>query len=601
MRALLGARSMQITRDELREIADPGSWARGLEYFESERVLDLIRDEESVIASVQGEFLYRVRLTRREGRLDSACSCPMGLSGIFCKHCVAAGLASIEGPEAAATPHAAPGAKASSPGALGDNAYDRDLQCIRKHLLQRDSSELVEIVLNAAAEDESLLRSLTMEAARGGGTVDVATMKRSITAATRTGGYVRYNESHSFARGTHAAVAAIAKVLGQGFPRETIELTEHALRRVERALLHMDDSAGHMRPIMDDLQSLHHAACLAARPDPVKLARHLFKWELDTDWDTFYGAAETYADVLGDVGLAEYRRLAEAQWHEMPQLDPGQESAAYEHPRFRLTAIMEALARVSGDVEALVAVMSRNLSSAYQYLEIAEAYKEAGRVEKALAWAERGVETFPASQDDRVRDFLALEYSRLGRHHDALAMVWQTFLCSLDVPSYERLKAHADQVGEWPHWRGEAVDHLGSLRDARASRPRHATSGLRPLAFPMPDYNFQLVGFYLWEKDVEAAWAEACEHGCPRWQWLDLAHVRETTHPEGSLPIYQAEVLHLVRATGGSYREPFELVTRIRALFSRMGQEDQFQAYIATLRKEFSRKRNFMRLLDSLD
>lgn len=601
MRARLGAKSMQITRDELREIADPGSWARGLEYFESERVLDLVRDAESVVASVQGELLYRVRLTRREGRLDSACSCPIGLSGILCKHCVAVGLASIEGPEAAATPRAAPGTKASPPGALGDNAYDRDLRRIRKHLLERDPSELVEIVLCAAAEDESLLRSLTMEAARGGGAVDVPTMKRLITAATRTGGYVRYNESHSFARGIHSAVGAIARVLGQGFPRETIELTEHALRRVERALLHMDDSAGHMRPIMDDLQSLHHAACHAARPDPVKLARHLFKWELKTNWDTFYGAAETYADVLGEAGLAEYRRLAEAQWREVPQLGPGQEGGGYEYPRFRLTAIMVALARASSDVEALVAVMRRNLSSPYQYLEIAEVYKKTGRVEKALAWAERGVETFPASQDDRVRNFLALEYSRLGRHHDALAMVWQTFLCSPDIPSYERLRAHADQVGEWPHWRGEAVGHLESLRDARASRPRHAVTRVQPPALPMPDYSSQLVGFYLWEEDIEAAWGEACEHGCPRWQWLDLARVRETTHPEDSLPIYQAEVLHLVRATGGSYEEPFELVKRIRALFSRIGQADQFQAYLATLRREFSRKRNFMRLLDSLD
>jgi tetratricopeptide (TPR) repeat protein len=591
---------MQTTRDELREIADPGSWARGLEYFASGRVVSLTQDGETVVASVQGEFLYRVRLTRREGRLVSACSCPIGLSGIFCKHCVAVGLASIEGPEAAATPRVTPGTKASPPRALDNDASDKDLQRIRKHLLQRDPSELVEIVLNAAAEDESLLRSLTMEAARGGGAVDVSTMKRSITAATRTGGYVRYNESHSFARGIHAAVAAIAKVLGQGFPRDTIELAEHALRRVERALLHIDDSAGHMRPIMDDLQSLHHAACLAARPDPVKLARRLFKWELETEWDTFYGAAETYADVLGEVGLAEYRRLAEAQWRGVSQLGPGQEGTGYEHPRFRLTAIMEALARVSGDVEALVAVMSRNLSSPYQYLEIAEAYKKAGRVEKALAWAERGVETFSQSRDDRVREFLALEYSRLGRHHDALAMVWQTFVCSPDVPSYERLKAHADQVGEWPHWRGKAVGHLESLRDARTSRPRHAVSGVQPPALPMPDYNSQLVGFYLWEKDAEAAWVEACEHGCPRWQWLALAQVRETTHPEGSLPIYQAEVLHLVRATGGSYEEPFELVKRIRTLFSRMGPEDQFLAYIATLRGEFSRKRNFMRLLDSL-
>jgi hypothetical protein len=33
-----------------------------------------------------------------------------------------------------------------------------------------------------------------------------------------------------------------------------------------------------------------------------------------TDWGIFYGTAETYADVFGAEGLAEYRRLAESEW-----------------------------------------------------------------------------------------------------------------------------------------------------------------------------------------------------------------------------------------------------------------------------------------------
>jgi hypothetical protein len=61
------------------------------------------------------------------------------------------------------------------------------------------------------------------------------------------------------------------------------------------------------------------------------LARRLFDWELNGDWDVFSGeechgwlaqpwprldeptvALATYADVLGGKGLAAYRQLAEA-------------------------------------------------------------------------------------------------------------------------------------------------------------------------------------------------------------------------------------------------------------------------------------------------
>jgi hypothetical protein len=38
---------------------------------------------------------------------------------------------------------------------------------------------------------------------------------------------------------------------------------------------------------------------------------------------------------------------------------------------------METLARRSGDVEAIVAVKKRDLSSAYDYLQIAETYRQA--------------------------------------------------------------------------------------------------------------------------------------------------------------------------------------------------------------------------------
>ena len=61
----------------------------------------------------------------------------------------------------------------------------------------------------------------------------------------------------------------------------------------------------------------------------------------------FYGALETYADVLGKVGLAEYRRLAEAEWDALPALGPGDSEHTWSSGRFHLTQIMLSLADLS--------------------------------------------------------------------------------------------------------------------------------------------------------------------------------------------------------------------------------------------------------------
>ena len=86
----------------------------------------------------------------------------------------------------------------------------------------------------------------------------------------------------------------------------------------------------------------------------VQLQRRLFEWEIKSDWEIFYGAVETYADVFGAEGLAEYRRLAESEWATIQQLNPGAKDDERSSRRFRITSIMEALARQSNDPDSLV-------------------------------------------------------------------------------------------------------------------------------------------------------------------------------------------------------------------------------------------------------
>jgi hypothetical protein len=266
------------------------------------------------------------------------------------------------------------------------------LDDIRAYLTAQRKDQLVELLMSRAAVDERLREHLELEVAsqRPDG-IDLTAFRTAIDRAVAAGGdYVDYYAAHGYAHGIGEVVDRIAALLDQDHAEAVIELAEHAVRRVEEAIGWTDDSDGELGGLLEQLGGLHHQACLQARPDAQKLATRLLELELGTEYDTFRGAAAAYADVLGAEGLAAYRRLAAAAWARVPPLGPdGSSSLRYQSQRFRVTYLMEALAELSGDVDERVEVLRRDRSSAYQYLRIAEAYREAGRHDAASSGRSR--------------------------------------------------------------------------------------------------------------------------------------------------------------------------------------------------------------------
>jgi tetratricopeptide (TPR) repeat protein len=280
--------------------------------------------------------------------------------------------------------------------------------------------------------------------------VDLRGLRHAIEKVIVVRDFVDYRSMYDYSRGIEDVLDSIQDLV-EGHAPQVIELCEHALECLEDAMGRVDDSDGYMGSIRDRLVDLHHTACVVARPDPGALAARLFEWEMHSDWEIFLGAGASYADVLGEKGLATYRRLAEERWASVPALAPG-DTREHSSSRFRITYAMEALARVSGDVNALVAVKSRDLSYAYNYVEIVNAYREAGRYEDALAWAERGLAAFPTHTDVRLREVLADEYHRCGRHDEAMALAWAELTEHPTLASYQRLEDHAQRAGGWEGW-----------------------------------------------------------------------------------------------------------------------------------------------------
>ncbi|MBI2218961.1 MAG: SWIM zinc finger family protein [Candidatus Rokubacteria bacterium] len=573
-----------LDRRSLRRLAGAASFERGEDYFAGGEVRALAEHEGTITAKVRGTREYRVKLWAEDGELDYSCTCPVGTDGAFCKHCVAVGLAWLEHERAPAEGSK----KAARPAVTMDD--------VRAFLAGQDKNALVDLLMEQALDDERLRQRLLMKAAKKSPKgLDLATYREAIDNAVDIGEFVDYRSAHDYAQGIEEAIDSIEELLTEGHAAEVIELAEHALAAVEDARGSVDDSDGAVGGILARLQELHNKACRKARPDPEALARRLFEWELRAEGDTFFGAAATYVDILGKKGLAVYRKLAEAEWARVPALGPGRDDPERYGKRFRITHIMETLAQESGDVEALVAIKTRDLSSAYAYLQIAETYKQARQPDLALEWAERGLKAFPERTDPRLREFLADEYHRRKRHDEAMALVWAEFAESPDLTHYESLKKHADRTDQWAAWREKA---LAVMRETIARAKRDAPKNRS--AWSVRADHSELVRVFLWEKDVEGAWREAKEGGCSSDLWMQLAARRENDHPQDSLAIFQKQVdPTLDQKNNDAYREAIGLLRKIQRLMGRLGRSDEFTRYLESVRAAHKPKRNFMKLLEN--
>lgn len=476
------------------------------------------------------------------------------------------------------------------------------------HLAAQSHERLVELVTELAEGDVELRNRLLLEAASAGtGPVDAASYRRSFSDALRSGSAARRDgprTSGAWARGVHQVTESIGALLAAGHAEEVIGITEYALGRVDVTMSRVDDSSGWFSQVLMDLEALHHAACEAVRPDPIALARKLFATEVDTEWDILIDSAKRYADLLGDEGLAEMRRLADERWAQLPPVGPDRRRSGERH--FHLTRMMETLAEVAGDVDARVEVMARDLSYPYHYVQIAEVLTEAGRSDDALAWAELGLAAFEDSDhhmrgDSRLDDVVLAGWSERARMAKVVDLVWKRFTEKPTLASYQRLRRWTSEAGEWEERRPRAIAVLevqaAARAEAMAGRPTPINRYSARL--PVPATHDELIAVLAWDGQLSDAWVMAVGHGASLPLWLELAAAMEAERPLDAASAYARDVeAQIERKQTRSYENAVGRVAHIHTLHDRAGDPEGFDAYLADLRHRHRQKTKFIRLLD---
>jgi tetratricopeptide (TPR) repeat protein len=556
----------------LKRLAGDPAFARGEAYLREGRVELLSDDGVVVSARVAGTTVYRTVLRAGRAGIEGECSCPAFTDYGFCKHPVATGLAADAGGDV--------------PDWLG---------AIRAHLRGQGVERLAEMILDLAERDPALLDRLDLAArAAGGDAVGLAQRCRAaLKRALRTGRFVEYREAGGWVAGVLDVLEGFEGLLQAGHAALILELATELFRRLPGALETVDDSDGGGGEIAERAAALHLAACKALRPDPVALARDLFRLETGEPFGTFRGASGTYGHLLGSAGLAEYRRLAEAAWDAMPKararrggvLTAGEGGLA----RYTLFPILDGFAAREGDVDRRIALRAAGLSHAHDYFRLAEFCLEQGREPEAVRWAEEGAFLFDDPSNEPLLLFLAERHRAAGRGAEAEAVLWRGFERQPSMRLYEALAKGSRARSAT---RVAVADRALAVLEARLAKrsPRTGWDGIGASGL--------LVEIRIREGRLDAAWEAARRHGCHDGLWRQLAEASEAARPADAIAVYQRLAEAQVGLTNKhGYAEACRLIGRVATVRARLGEDQTQRAYIEDLLARHRAKRNFVAML----
>jgi len=567
-----------ITHSWLRRYAGDRYFERGVGYFRGGRVTSLEESGDSIRCVVTGTQEYGVRLTKKARALEHHCECPLGIEGDFCKHCVAAALAWL---------HQQPAPEGTAKGVGSKKTAQRATEDLAKALLEEDKETLITWLLAAAETDEALRSRLMLAAARRmGSEVLIAQTRKTLEKAIRIRQFSPNRNMRAYAAQVEEALDGVEGLLDSGHAAAMIDPCERGMHLLAEAMSRVDDSDGYMSVLSERLEELHLQACEAAPPDSVALGEKLFQLAWKGGFNEWSGTAETYANLLGERGLAAFRKKAEVEWAKVPVRMGSEGEVEVEH-RFRLTSIMELLARQSGNTEQLVAVLARDLSSAHRYLQIARLYRDAGQHEEALAWAMKGLDRNFGTQEVDLRLFVAEDYQRRGCHADALRMVWVEFRSRPSLSNYKSLEKFARQAEDWDDWRAQSLAHI-----------RRTIAGTSQDRWLRKDHSL-LVEIFLYETRAEEAWQEAHAGGCGDYLWLTLAKTREKEHPEDAAAVYfLLGDKAITGAMNSRYEGGVQLLEKAAALLHAAGRREEFAQRFAAVMEKHKAKTNLHKVVE---
>ena len=565
-------RGIPLDLDAIADEFDPVVWGRGEAYAEAGMVLSLAAKADTIKAEVAGSspYPYGVRLHVSDGNIDSGeCTCPYGG---WCKHMAAAAITAAHRK-----------GEMLLEGAEGEDDAPLSDEELRTHLGRLSKHDLTELLVEHAAEDESLHRLLTEIAtpAERVGTIirDIRHMMRKAWGDPH--GFIEYRESGAVANDLAEAREAIGRLAGRGHVLEAANLLEEFVESCERNIERADDSDGSMGD--EALLAVENWGGLWAKikdRDRKALAAKVLQQVDANDYGLKDCIITAFAGALGKEGLRELRTLLQSRLASLPKQkrktrrgeEDGQSWQTY-----NLITCLKDVADALGEVDDYIRLCESSSGPERNAIPIATRLLNAGRPEEALTYLDN------VNRSDRRSYPGEMEYpelrsavlKKLGRTQEAFETMWEAFRETLDPSCLDEAIALAGK-SKRQKLEKEALEIASKSPEAELALHFLAHRGALERAARLIDQR---------EKEVSGDWYGEVKR---------IADLLAADYPAQAwklLRILLADILEEARSR--AYPHAARYYKKMAVLAEKAGMQSEQEALIQDLRKKHGRKRSF--------
>lgn len=429
----------------LRELAGDLVFDRGMAYAMESRVNLKHTSALDAVARVRGTQSYTTHLWFEDGELQCDCTCPHAADGAFCKHMVATALAwrqGLTGTRSIAVPASEPTPR--------ERAASRRHDELRDFLARQPAEALAERLLSWSTMSRELRGDLQFWRQQNEATDDPRALKSAIGEHLKTSGFLDWRESNAFARRAARAVDLLQGALDAGRHAACAQAGEAAIRRLFRICEQADDSDGAIGEVLRRTIAIWMAALRNAPGDVKTLGERVYELRRADPFGMI--ALDALQDVLSAEGLARYDACAAKAWRQLPARIPPAGKSRID--RFSVSEEQsgeravddhyEEVLRRHGDVDGVLAVLTRDLTRPHRIPDLVEYCHSVNRYRAALAWAEKGVKLF--ADDWPLKRLLAELYERDGLDDQAAALRFELFCLHPSASTYGEYVGTAARV-----------------------------------------------------------------------------------------------------------------------------------------------------------
>lgn len=530
-----------LTPDALLDLTDPATISRGRAYARTDRVVISGSRAGAIRAEVQGTDLYRVVLAGTTW----SCDCPVGATGVLCKHCVAVVITIDEGVTAADE------AVGVTDGARAGAAPVPPEASPRGWLHGLPQADLLVIVERALSQVHGFDAFVAQEYLGATGDVTELAAEVEETFKPRRSFY-EYRHANAYAAEAEPLIAVIEEMADEHPTAELLTVVERAITLTVRTITRSDDSSGYQGSQVHSLLDAHVrvAGALAGSLDRKaqrRLATWLHKFAFSDTQDFFNPKVDAYAGALEASGLQTYTTLVERT------AESGKHRFAVEHARGRLAIL-------TGDAEQIINTFGGDLTTQHEALAVVAALDEAGLHDLAVVHAYLGLAMPRGHRHVSLVDRAVLAAHETDDVAQAVELRQDHFDLEPTSTTFGALRVTSAEAGDWDTRREGAEATL-------AARSPHG-----------------FLSILLAEARDDAAWNFAFAHpeAATRY-WEELCTRRALTAPADTLPIYTDLITSTLTVTDRrSYSAAARLLVQMRVAAIAAGREDDFEEFMVS-------------------